>query len=33
VAELRTEVMDSIADGLSRKPDWPSLERVQQWLS
>ena len=33
VAELRTEVMESIADGLNRKPDWPSLERVQQWLS
>jgi hypothetical protein len=32
VPELRDEVKDSIADGLSRKPDWSSLSRVQQWL-
>ncbi|MBU6229678.1 MAG: tetratricopeptide repeat protein [Cyanobacteria bacterium REEB459] len=33
VADLRAEVMDSIADGLARKPGWPSLERVKQWLT
>ncbi|MFM7470152.1 MAG: tetratricopeptide repeat protein [Nodosilinea sp. LVE1205-7] len=33
VADLRTEVMDSIEDGLVRKPGWQSLERVKQWLT
>jgi predicted Zn-dependent protease len=33
VEELRTEVMDSIEDGLTRKPDWTSLERVKDWLA
>ena len=32
VADLRTEVMQNIEDGLTRKPDWPSLERVKGWL-
>ena len=31
-AELRTEIKQSIEDGLSRKPEWKSLERVQSWL-
>lgn len=30
--DLRTEVMQSIDDGLTRKPDWKSLARVKQWL-
>ncbi|NJL46668.1 MAG: tetratricopeptide repeat protein [Leptolyngbyaceae cyanobacterium SM2_5_2] len=33
VEELRTEVMDNIDDGLTRKPDWASLERVKGWLA
>lgn len=32
VPELRQEVQQSLQDGLSRKPDWPSLSRVQSWL-
>lgn len=30
--EVRNEVKQSIADGLSRKPGWKSLERVNKWL-
>jgi predicted Zn-dependent protease len=30
--EVRSEIESSIADGLGRKPDWKSLQRVQQWL-
>jgi predicted Zn-dependent protease len=30
--EWRDEVKNSIDDGLSRKPDWPSLLKVQKWL-
>ena len=30
--ELRTEVMQNIEDGLNRKPNWASLERVKSWL-
>ncbi len=30
--ELRDEVQKSIEDGLSRKPDWPSLTKVKAWL-
>ncbi len=30
--ELQEEVMSNIEDGLTRKPDWKSLERVKQWL-
>ena len=32
IPELRTEVEQNFADGLKRKPDWPSLVRVQSWL-
>lgn len=32
-AELRREVEENIADGLKRKPEWKSLQRVQKWLS
>lgn len=31
--ELRPDIQESIADGLSRKPDWKSLSRVKTWLS
>lgn len=30
--EVRNEVKQSIADGLSRKPGWKSLERINKWL-
>ena len=30
--EWEKEVKDSIADGLSRKPDWQSLAKVKTWL-
>lgn len=30
--EMRDEIQQSIADGLSRKPNWKSLERVKKWL-
>jgi predicted Zn-dependent protease len=30
--EWETEIKDSIADGLSRKPDWQSLIKVKTWL-
>ena len=31
-SEMRDEIKQSIADGLERKPDWKSLERVRKWL-
>ncbi len=31
--EVRQEVDENIADGLARKPDWKSLERVKAWLN
>ena len=31
-AELRDEVKENIEDGLKRKPDWKSLQRVKNWL-
>lgn len=30
--ELRQELQDSFADGLKRKPDWPALVRVRNWV-
>jgi predicted Zn-dependent protease len=32
VPELSTEVEQSLADGLSRKPDWASLAKVKAWI-
>jgi predicted Zn-dependent protease len=32
VPELREEVQRNFEDGLSRKPDWKSLIRIQTWL-
>jgi predicted Zn-dependent protease len=31
--EVHNLVMDNIADGLQRKPNWASLERVKKWLT
>ena len=30
--ELATELQDSIADGLARKPNWQAMLKVQAWL-
>lgn len=30
--ELREEVQQNLEEGLSRKQDWQSLQRVQKWL-
>ncbi len=30
--EWRDEIVSSIEDGLSRKPDWQSLAKVKNWL-
>ena len=30
--ELREEVQQNLKEGLSRKPDWKSLKRIQSWL-
>jgi predicted Zn-dependent protease len=32
VAELRQEIQDNLTDGLTRKPDWPEVKRLQNWL-
>jgi len=31
-AELKEEVQQNLEEGLSRKPDWKTLQRVQKWL-
>ncbi len=31
--EIRQDVLENIEDGLTRKPDWKSLQRVKQWLA
>ena len=33
VPELEKELKNSIADGLSRKPDWQALEKIKNWLA
>lgn len=30
--EFRDEVKENIADGFKRKPEWPALKRVQNWI-
>ena len=30
--ELAKEIKQSIEDGLSRKPNWPSLAKVKRWI-
>lgn len=32
VSELHEEVKHNCEEGLSRKPDWKSLQRIQNWL-
>ncbi|MEM8809255.1 MAG: hypothetical protein AAGF01_24810 [Cyanobacteria bacterium P01_G01_bin.38] len=32
VEELRTEIQQNLEEGLSRKPDWKSLQKVQKWI-
>lgn len=32
-ADLRKDVEENIEDGLSRKPDWESLQRIKSWLN
>jgi predicted Zn-dependent protease len=32
IDEVRTEIQQNIEDGLTRKPEWPSLQRVKNWL-
>lgn len=31
-AEIRSDILENITDGLTKKPDWASLQRVQNWL-
>ncbi|NJK46854.1 hypothetical protein HC931_00315 [Candidatus Gracilibacteria bacterium] len=31
-AQIRQDVEENIQDGLTRKPDWKSLEKVKNWL-
>lgn len=31
-SDLKEEVQTNIEEGLSRKPDWKSLQRIQKWL-
>jgi predicted Zn-dependent protease len=32
VAEIREEVQQNCEDGLKRKPDWQSLQRIHAWI-
>lgn len=32
VEELRKEIQENFDEGFKRRPDWPSLQRVQSWL-
>jgi tetratricopeptide (TPR) repeat protein len=31
-AQIRQDIEENIQDGLTRKPDWKSLERIKGWL-
>lgn len=31
-AELRREIQENVEEGLTRKPDWNSLKRINNWL-
>lgn len=33
VPDLKEEVLQNIEDGLTRKPNWKSLERVKAWVA
>ena len=30
--DLKSELKESVEDGLSRYPDWPELTKVKKWL-
>ncbi|ACK64508.1 TPR repeat-containing protein [Rippkaea orientalis PCC 8801] len=30
--EIRQDIQENIEDGLTRKPDWKSLQRIKNWL-
>lgn len=32
-SQLRQDVEENIQDGLTRKPDWKSLQRIKAWLT
>ncbi|MEO0457899.1 MAG: tetratricopeptide repeat protein [Cyanobacteria bacterium P01_A01_bin.114] len=32
VDELKTEIQQNLEEGLSRKPDWKNLQKVQKWI-
>lgn len=32
-SQVRNDLFESLEDGLTRKPDWKSLNRVKRWLS
>ena len=32
VSELRQEVAENCKEGLTRKPDWESMKRIEKWL-
>ncbi|MEO0825754.1 MAG: hypothetical protein AAFW84_11320 [Cyanobacteria bacterium J06635_15] len=32
IEELRKEIQENFEDGLKRRPEWKSLQRVQSWL-
>lgn len=32
-SDVRRDLIESIEDGLTRKPDWDSLKRVKSWLT
>jgi predicted Zn-dependent protease len=32
MTELKTEIIENFEDGLRRRPNWSSLERVKKWI-
>jgi predicted Zn-dependent protease len=32
-SQIRDDLVENIEDGLTRKPDWESLQRIKKWLS
>ncbi len=30
--DVKSELKESVEDGLSRYPDWPELNKVKKWL-
>ena len=32
MTELKTEIVENFEDGLRRRPNWSSLERVKKWI-